>query len=232
MQVLNSKSSFWDEDIYICTTDIDQKKKKIIKGEGGKDLELYIGSDKNRNNRVSHPNYGTIVTTSKDAEFKKGDGVLVTHFTFENEAREKNVLFKQDGTEYFKVDNFQLMFGVVDGELIPRKYKLLCEPVYDKFFETSLLLTSEYEGGRRDIVKVVRTWKGCDIYKEGEYLLIEKNGDYYFDWEDKEYISVDHYFGDVLMKVPNTGWRKKEVHTHSRDHHTLVNPMDIHRDNN
>lgn len=226
MKPLANHLSFWDDAVYICTTDIEQKKKKTITGYDGNPLEIYIGADANMNHREAHPNVGVIEYASEGAEFKVGDGVVVKHFTFEDQDRNKKVLYEEGGKEYYKVNNFDLMFAIVDGELIPRKNTLLCEPVYDKFLETELQLTTEYEGSRRDLVKVLKTWNGCDLLSQGDYIIIEKNADYIFEYEGKEYISVDHEFGDVLMKVPNTEWRKKEVHTHSKDHHTSINPMD------
>ncbi len=224
-----NKESFWEEAVYICTVDMEQKKKKTITGADGKPLELYIGADSNMNHRISHPNIGKIVSASEGAEFKVGDGVLVTHFTFETQERTKKVFYTKDGVDYYRVNNFEILFGIVDGELIPRKNNILCEPVYDKFLDTKLILTEEYEGSRRDLVRVIRGWNDCELFKEGDYLIIEKNADYIFDYNGKEYISVDYEFDDVLMKVPTTDWRKTEVHTHSNDHHTAINPMDKER---
>lgn len=221
MEPIASKVNYWEDAIYLCSVDIEQKKKLKLGN-----IELYIPTEYNRNHRTSHPNYGIIEAIGGDAEFKVGDGLLVTHFTFEGEDRKKKVFYKEGVKEYYRAINFDVMFGVVDGELIPRKYNLLCEAVEGKFVDTMLTLSTNYEGKRRDLVRVLKTWKGCELYKEGDLLLIETNGDYGFEWEGKEYIKVDHYFGDVLAIVPSEKWYKEEVNLHHNDHYTMINPMD------
>lgn len=232
MKPIAKKTNYWDSASYLLSTDIDQKKKKVLKGIGGEDIELYITTNKNRNYRISRANRGTIEAFDGKADFKVGQDVLCTHFTFEDEAGIKKTFYKKDGKDYYEANNFEVMFGIDGDELIPREGVLLCESVEDKFLNTTLLVTSEYEGSRRDLVKVVKTWDGCDLYKDGDYILIEKNADYLFDWNGREYIKVDHYFDDVLMIVNSTEWRKTEVHTHSNDHYTAINPMDRFRNSN
>lgn len=223
MRPLAHNKNYWDSAAYLLSTDIDQKKKKILKGENGEDIEILIQTNKNYNFRISKANRGIIEAVDGDVDFKVGQEVLVTHFTFEDMDGRKKVAYEKDGKEYYQANNFEIMFGIEGDKLIPRKGVLLCEPVYDKFLETTLHLTEEYEGSRRDLVKVLKPWNNCETYKEGDYLIIEKNADYIFEWNGKEFIKVDDRFGDVLMKVDCTDWRKKEIHTHSNDHHTSLN---------
>lgn len=228
MKPIARGSDFYDEAVYICTCDMEQKKTKAIQTEHGV-VKLYTGLEKNRNHRVAHPNVGVITSVGGNSEFKVGEEIIATHFTFEDVRGENQKFYTKDGVDYFTMNNFNVIAGVLDGKIIPRKYNLLCEPVDSKMWDTTVELAGDQADERRDVLRITHVWHDCRDYKVGELVLIEKNGDYYFDYQGKSYIKVDTYFDDVLMKVPNDGWRKEEVHTHGNDHYKMINPMDISR---
>lgn len=224
MRLIKPKSNdYWGKATYLCSVDLEQKKKHSFKGDNGQTFTLFLPMDEVANHRVSHPNYGVIEHVSGDNEFEVGDGLLVRHFSFENEDRTPNIFMNHEGTDLYKVNNFDVMFGVRNGELLPRKGVLLCEGIEGKFVDTELHLTGELTGKRRDIARVLQVWDGCEDYKVGDIVLLAKGGDYLFEWEGKEYTKVDHYFNDVIAIVPSEDWYTEELRTHSKDHNEVRN---------
>lgn len=201
---------------YYLITNVDQK--NTLEVEGGH--KIYTGADLASNHRDSHANIGEVVQTSSvgDEEFKKGDILLVDHFKFTDVNRKKELFHKtENGLELYRVLSGEIYFKIVnDCQLIPREGILLCENVEGKFVDSKLELSSELNGKRRDIAKIIKVWNGCTKYKEGDYLLLNKGGDYRFTFKDKEYIKVDTYFDDDLAIVKDEEWRFEEVRQHKK----------------
>lgn len=219
---LKTTNNYLYKDSYICSTDIEQKRSHNFTGDDGQKYSFYIPKGVIKNHRLAHPNYGRIVYSPEDAQFPVGTDIIVRHFTFENTSFEKQVLFEEDGEEYYKVTNFDLLFGIINDELIPREGVLLCEHVEGKLVNTSLQVTADLEGNRRDIAKVIKTWEGCTEYTVGDYVLLAKGGDYEFTFNEKPYLKVDHYLNDVIAVVDSPEWRVDEIRKHANDHNEVT----------
>lgn len=203
---------------YICTVDREQREKKQI-GE----FLLYTPQKYNNNHRTAHPQVGTIVKTYGNTEFKEGMRVYCKNLTFETENKEPKVYFQENGVDYYLAINEDVIFGIDEEDnLIPREGMLLCEPIEDKLIDTSLELLGSYVDYRRDVAKVLKTWRGCFEFEVGEYVLFEKNGDYHFTWNNKDYIASNHYFDDILGVIDTPEWRAEELRIHQKDHSTLT----------
>lgn len=210
----NHKKDYYDRDTYLCSVDLEQKKEHKFKGADGKEFKLYIAIEKQENHRISHPNYGTVEIASDGSQFKVGDTVIVNHFCFEDVDRKAKTYLNDGEKDLYKVGNLDLMFGVVDGEIICREGVLLCEAVEGKFIDTQLTLTADYEGKRRDIAKILKVWDGCEDFKVGEYALLAKGGDYTFTHEGKDYIKVDTYFDDCIATTDDPTIQLTELRQH------------------
>lgn len=212
---------------YLCTIDKEQRSKHTFKTEDGGTGTLYIPTEYIGDNRIKHPNIGTIVKCFGDAQFNVGDQILCNHFTFSDHDRTFKVLYTdEDGIEYYRVLNNQVYFKInEDGTLTNRKGLLLCEGIVDKVYETSLILPDSMIEPRRDVVKVLQVFEGCTEYRVGNYLLINKGADYPFEHEKKEYLKVDVTDDfDVLAIVPDDKIRKTETHRRANDHNKRSEP--------
>lgn len=218
---------------YLVTVpDINHHEKIVVNGEGGKEFILYkpdaIFSGDMRN---KFANQVKVEASFGDTCFIPGDVLRVEHACLVNNSGKYDPFYVgEDGTNYFKVMNYAALFKIENNELVPRDYILLCEPIEDKAYETTLDLSADLIFNRRDLVRVVRVWEGCTDYKEGDLILIEKNSDYPLQWNKKDYVKVDTFSGqEVLAIVGSTGWRKKEVHRHAKHntHGSNSNPMPI-----
>ena len=219
MKILKSKNnSFWDKSSYLCSVDLEHKKKHYFKGDNGETFMLFLPMEEVANHRIAQANYGIIEYASLNSQFKVGDGLLVRHFTFENEDRKPNITCNYKNTDLFKVNNIDVMFGVVDGELIPREGVLLCEGIEGKFLDTELELYGDFIGKRRDVARVIKVWDGCEEFKVGDIVFLAKGGDYLFEWKGVEYTKVDYYFNDVIAIVPSEEWYSQELRLHAKDH--------------
>lgn len=216
-----SKQPYYFRDTYVCTTDQDQKNKHNFIGDNGEELSLFVVSSEVKNHRLAHPNYGVIAEATPNSQFKVGDGLITNHFTFQDEAFKPKVFYSKDGIDYYKVINLDIIAGVVNNELVLREGVMFCEPIYGDLIETTLYAGSEYHGKRRDIAKVVQVWEGCTNYKVGDYILLNKGADYYFDWKGKEYMKVDTYFDDVLGKSANPNMRILQERLHATHGETI-----------
>ena len=201
---------------YLLTLPDEFHKERIeFKGEDGKDYLLWTPASRSNDERRKNPSVGVVAKGYGNVDFEPGDTVLCEHHSFKQGGKRK-VFYEKDGTEYFRVLNFQVHFKVDDSNnLIPRKNVLLCEPLKEKMVETSLHIPDEYIDYRRDVVKIVRTWEGCTQYTEGDFILLTTNADYPITHNNKRYVKVDTSSGhEVLAKVDSAEWRYKKIHRH------------------
>lgn len=206
---------------YICICDLDQKESKEIETPNG-NVKLYTPQKYNNNHRTAHPNIGTIIQTIGECQFGVGDEIMCTHFTFEKENKTPNHFFEQDGIKYYKVYSGDVLFKLSGEDLIPREGIVLSEPIFDKLISTTLELSGSLNDYRRDVVKVIKSWEGCEDYKTGDYLLLEKGGDYHFSYNGKDYVKSDDYFDDIIAVIDSPEWRTKELLLHAKGHSELT----------
>lgn len=190
-----NKKSHFHKDVYVMTCDMEHHLRHKIKGT---DIELVLNQVGNLDHRQTHPTIGKVISSNEGSQFKVDTEVICNHYTFENHMKESEHFYTDiNGDRYFKVSNFNVMFGIIDGELVPREGVLLCEAVDGKFTNTLLEMTTDNEGRRRDIAKVIMIWEGCTEYKVGDYVMLKYGADYPFTFKGKNYIKVDHYFNDI-----------------------------------
>lgn len=211
------KDEYFIAGCYIMTCDLEQKESKQIETVDG-ELTLYTPQKYNNNHRTAHPNIGTVVQVIGDCQFKNGDQLMCTHFTFEKEDKTTNHFYEEDGIKYYKVYNQDVMFKVENEGLVPREGIVLSEPIYDKLISTFLDVSGAMEDYRRDVVRVLKVWLGCDQYKTGDLLFLEKGGDYHFTFGGKDYVKSDHYFDDIMAVIDSTDWRAEELLIHQKNH--------------
>ena len=160
------KSDIGKRGCYILTTDIEQKESKTIQTFEGNEVTLYTPQKLNNNLRTALPTIGKIVVCLGDTEFNVGDEVICKHFTFLDINKEsKHVHEDEKGTRYYKAYNEDVYFKITGDDLEPRNGVVLSEPILDKLINTTLDLTGDLVGCRRDIVKVLKTWTGCEVEK-------------------------------------------------------------------
>ena len=192
-----------NKDVHILTTDLNQKEESSS--------GLILLPKRTNDHRGSHPDRGTVVESSL---FDKGTEVITGHFTFEDEYFQSKEIGKDKGTPLFLSTTEDIYFTVKDGELVPVEGVLLCENVEGKFIDTNLELPEDYEGKRRDVVKVLKVWEGCLELKSGDYIFLGFGGDYRFTFAGKEYIRVDTRRGDAFLRLNSPEWRSEHVRKH------------------
>lgn len=202
---------------YIMTCDLQQKESKQVETVNGQ-LTLYTPQKYNNNHRTAHPNIGTVVQTIGDCEFNVGDELMCKHFVFEKEDKTPNHFYEENGVKYYKVYNMDVMYKITADSLICRKFILLCKPIYDKLLNTFLEVSGAMEDYRRDVAEVIGVWDCCEDYKVGEYVLLEKGGDYHFSHKGQDYVKCDHSFDDIVAVIDSPKWRTSEVLTHAKGH--------------
>jgi hypothetical protein len=199
----------------IGEVDKDQKSKHKIATDQGEEVVIHLVTDSMIDERRKHPNVGVICGTGGDTCFEVGETVIVEHNSFRAGVNPFDVLYTdEDGKDYFRVINANVLFAVRDSKLVPRKYILLCKPLKDKVYDTFLHVEEEY---RRDVAVVDTVWEGCTEYKPGDIILLEDNSDYPLEFGGEDYLKVDTW-GDFEVRaiVPDTKWRVKKNFTHNR----------------
>lgn len=200
------RSKFDLKDRYIMTCDLEQREWKEL-GDTG--VVLKIETKYNPDNRDTRPTIGRIVWASEGSQFKVGQRAICRHFTFQDSDGESQHLAVDDsGNKLFEVDNYNIVFGIDErsGELEPREGVLICEPVYGKFAHSSLDLSPDYEGRRRDIARVKKVWEGCTDFKAGQYVMLKLGGDYEFEHNGEKLIRVDIQNEDAYAVVESDEW--------------------------
>lgn len=207
------KSKYETKASYVCTCDLDHH--QIHELEGG--VKLQMLKHLNPDNRISRPTLGTIIEASEGAQFKVGQKIICKHFSFEDVRRNSrhfhyNIRTKE---KLYLVKNQSVMFGInEDGSLEPREGILLGAPVYGKFADTDLELSSDFEGRRRDIVKVIKVWEGCTDFKVGDYVMVQAGGDYPFKHDGVDYIRVDTFNEDAYAITDSQDTYDSIIHKH------------------
>lgn len=208
---------YYEEGYYLCTVDLTQKD---VYQNGS--LAIQMLNRSNNNHRVSHPNVATITHCVGKTEFNVGDTILCHHFTFTGSDRKPKVHITKNGVDYYKVTHRELFFKIDGDRLIPREGNLVCEAIYDKLIDTFLHLSEDLVDNRRDVVKVLTVWDGCEEFKEGDFIMLQKGGDYELSHNGKSFLKVDTYFKDVMAIVGDPNWRISEVRKHVKDHNTKI----------
>ena len=217
--VTSSQKKIWQtRHKYICTVDREHRFKHEFEGDNGETYKLFLPTWLSADHRRAHPNIGTVQYASEGAQFKPGQMLFVRHFTFEDHEGNPLHFHVEDGVEYYRVHNWEVMAAIDGDKLIPREGILLCSAIREKLYDTFLELPPELDDYRRDIARVEQVWDGCTEYKEGDYVILAKGGDYPFDFNKREYLKVDTYSNDVIAKVDSTEWRLGDVKKRIRDH--------------
>lgn len=208
--------------VYVAKLHSDHKEKVEINTFSGEKVELLTTQKFNNNYREALPQLATII--EGEGEFKAGDKVLTYHFAFVNQDRVAFPFKTVDEEDVYQLDELQILCKInEDGSFEPRSQVVICEPLKEELFETTLELSDHNIDFRRDLVKVLKTWKGCelDIDEEKDYLILDEGGDYLFKHNKKDYVAVDLYWDSAIAIVNNRGWRDKEVKRHMKDHNDL-----------
>lgn len=213
-----------EEAYYLCEVLEDEKETYKIDNT---DIVLDISQKYNNNFREALPSFAIIREVfGKDPDFEVGDYVVCNHFAFVGQDRIAKP-FKKDenGVELYRVSNKQIKTSLLleGGIKTPRTGVIVGLPIKDKLLKTEhIILTSNDIDYRRDITKVIKAWKGCDLdVKEGEYLILDEGGDYIFTWNKKDYIAVDLEMEGAVAIVDDVNWKNYEAKRHLKDHNDL-----------
>lgn len=212
--------------IYLVSVpDLYHHEKYKFKGENGEELFLYTAdSHLTTDERMKYATEVIVEATYGDTCFNVGDKVRVEHHALTDGNGDYYPFWTdENGKDYYRVMNYDVLYRIEEDFATPRKNILLCKPIREKAYETTLELPDELMFNRRDVVQVAKVWEGCTDYKEGDLLLIAKDADYYVKINGEDYVKVDTS-GDfeVFAKVGSTGWRKTQVYKHHVHKHVQV----------
>lgn len=193
--------------------------KHKFKTDTGEEMEIYLADSSHiKDERLKYPTEVLIEDAIGETCFKVGSKVRVEHFALTDASGNFNPVFvDEDGKEYFKVFNYQVLYEIKENDVIPRTHILICKAILDKAYDTFLELPGNLIFNRRDIAQVEYVWEGCTDYKKGDYIILAKNADYPVVINHTDYLKIDTY-GDreVLAVVDNTSWRMSEVYKHHK----------------
>lgn len=174
-------------------------------------IQIQIVTKYQKNGLHKFPVKGMIVQTNEESEFKKGEKVICKYDTFMNPSNsEKKVAIRRNGKEYYVAGNRNIICRAnSDGTITPRRGILVCKPIHGKLVDTSMYVSGEMEGRRRDLVEVVQAFEGSRA-KVGDFLLTNLGGDYEFYVGKELYLAVDEYFEDYYAIVGSKDWYDSE----------------------
>lgn len=195
---------YYDKDLYLveCTDEDTFDEVRLTD-----DIKIKIDKRYAENNLHKHPVKGKVIHANDDSEFKVGENLICKFWAFRNaDTEEYQDHIVKDGKKLFFIRLSDIVCSVDNkGQLRPRKGTIICQPIYGKLMHSSLYLTSNNEGRRRDIVKVINPCPDTKV-KKGDYLLTQLGGDYEFYNGRELLISVDEYFDDYYAIVDSEHW--------------------------
>lgn len=204
---------YYDKDLYIVICEDKDTFNKVQLG----DVEIEISRELSENYLHRYPQTAKVMYANDSAQFKYGDTLICRHTVFYTTTTppiSKGIMTEPDGVMKFKLQNRQIICKVEDGDITElREGIILCERVKGDLISTNLELTGDNKGERRDLVKVVKVYKGSLKVKEGDYLMTALGGDYEVYIGGKTVIAVDEYFGDFVAITDSPEWYEntKEV---------------------
>lgn len=197
------RTEYYEKDLYLVEcSDRDTYDKVDIGG-----VEIQLSVEYQKNGLHKYPVRGIIIDSSQGSQFSKGDSIICRYSTFVDPSYGEDKAAVTDGdNKYYTVRNREIICSYnKDGNMTPREGILICEPIYGNRVDTKLELNGELKGRRRDIVKVIKTFKGSKAIP-GDYVLTSFGGDYEFYNNGKLYIAVDEYFEDYYAIVKDSEW--------------------------
>ena len=128
--VTSTQKNIWQlKHKYLCTVDRDHRHRHSFIGDDSKEYELFLPKWLSANHREAHPNIGTIVSTSENAQFSVGQQIFCRHFSFEDHHGEPTHVYKEDGVLYYLVNNFDVLAAIDKDKLIPREGIVFCTAI-------------------------------------------------------------------------------------------------------
>lgn len=159
------------------------------------------------NNLHKFPVRGRIIRSKENYEFKEGDEVITKYWAFrKSEDGSIKDHIEKNGKKYFLLKPSDIVCKIDEmGGLTPREGTIICEPIFGDLIHSSLHLSSNMRGRRRDLVRAINPCKTTRV-KEGDYLMTQHGGDYEFYVGKKLYISVDEKFDDYFAITDSPDW--------------------------
>lgn len=171
--------------------------------------EVSIKIDKrfSKNNLHKFPVRGRIIKSSPNAQFKEGEEIITKFWAFrksEDGSDKEHTIIK--GKKYYILKPLDIICSInKKGELRPRHGIIICKPVVGDLIHSSLHLSTNMQGRRRDIVEVINPCQTTRV-KVGDFLLTQFGGDYEFYVGKDLFLSVDERFDDYFAIVDSTDW--------------------------
>ncbi len=182
----------------IIAIDTNSKGKHIIKGEDGKDVELYVAHEYSWDGKVSNYTQATLLTDFKN--LKAGTDVLIYH----NGLNDEFQLPINDVPPYIKVYTIEsqfVYFGIQGEDVICLDGFMLAERIYEEPYKGNIIVTEQKK--KESMLKIIGKPESITDYEIGDIAITYKYADYEVihsvGGKQKTFIRLKH--SDCLGKI-------------------------------
>jgi len=182
----------------IIAIDTNSKGKHTIKGEDGKDVELYVAHEYSWDGKVSNYTQATLLTDFKN--LKAGTDVLIYH----NGLNDEFQLPISDIPPYIKIYTIEspfVYFGIQGEDVICLDGFMLAERIYEEPYKGNIIVTEQKK--KESMLKIIGKPESITDYEIGDIAITYKYADYEVihsvGGKQKTFIRLKH--SDCLGKI-------------------------------
>jgi len=182
-----------------------QKEALMIKGKGGKMIELWMGRKYDENNRRKNPVLCEVVDNNSKYDYiKKGDLLLVHHNYLSDPMTNPFCLEydQQTGIGIFSFLASNNIYCILrkDGVVTPVCENILAERLPNAITSSLIIIPDTVKTEHEDRVKVLAVAPEVEGIGQGDIIAILNKADYEicYSWEKKDYSVIKVFQEDVI----------------------------------
>jgi hypothetical protein len=182
-----------------------QKEAIMIKGAGGKMIELWVGRKYVENNRIKNPVICEVIDNNSKYDYIKTGDLLLVHHNYLSEWRTNPFCLEYDiqtgiGIYSFVAGNNIFCKLSKNGKAIAVCENILAERLSNPIKTSLIIVPDTVKQEHEDRVRVIGIAPEVEGVKIGDIVAIPKMADYEicYSWQKKDYSVIKVYMEDLI----------------------------------
>ncbi len=182
-----------------------QKETFLITGEGGRQIELWMGRQYDQNNRRKNPVVCEVIDNNSKYDYiKKGDFILVHHNLLSDWKTNPFCLEYdvQTGIGIYSFAVSETVYCILnnDGTVLPVCENIIAKRIQNKNISSVLIIPDSVKQEYDDRVEVVAVAPEVEGLAPGDIVAIQKMADYEicYSWQKNDYSVIKVWKEDIV----------------------------------
>jgi len=189
----------------IVQSHVNQKEALLIKGKGGKMIELWIGRQYDENNRRKNPVLCTVIDNNSKYDYIKTGDMLLVHHNYLSGGEDNPFCLEYDrergiGIYSFLASNNIFCILKPDGTVKPVCENILAERLPNAITTSLIIIPDTVKQEHEDRVKVIAVSPEVEGIKSGDIIAILNKADYEicYSWGKEDYSVIKIFMEDAI----------------------------------